>query len=193
MMMQLNFLMNSMAVYSYLALGLAAMIEGPLALLTGGAAIASGTFSPLPAYLTVVSGSILADLGWYGLGRLGRMDWISWLLKKTGMNPERLRQVQDGIGKHPSRLLFLSKMTVGLPIPTLIATGLSRVPVLRWLPGWLTGELLKSGIIITIGYLFARSLQYASQSLRLGLWVVTGVLVLAAYGWFRWQRRKRAA
>jgi membrane protein DedA with SNARE-associated domain len=57
--------------------------------LATGALASSGLLLPLPAFLSIVTGNLPADMGWYGIGRLGwirfirscgsiRKKWISW-------------------------------------------------------------------------------------------------------------------
>lgn len=173
----------------YLFLGLFAMLEGPAAILVGGAAASSGLLLPLPVYLAVVVGNLSADMGWYGLGRCGRLDWLERLGPKAGIDPRRIQQLEQGIRKNAPRLLFLSKLTVGFPIPTLVATGLSRVPVRRWLGMLVLGELLKSAALVLVGYLLARAVLQASAAVQGILWGVTAVVGAAVLVWVR--RRKK--
>ena len=108
------------------------MVEGPITLLIGGAAVSSGLLLPLPVYLSVVSGNLIADMGWYSLGRFLRQDLFQRFAPKLGVNMEQVSHLENNVQRHAPRLLFLTKLTVGFPIPTLVATGLSRVPVRRW-------------------------------------------------------------
>lgn len=177
---------------SYCLLGLAAMAEGPITLLTGGAAISKGLLRPLPVYVSVVSGNLIADMGWYWLGRIGKMEWLSRAVKKVGINPLLILRLQEDIQTRAPRLLFFSKLSVGLPIPTLIATGLGRVPIKRWAVAWLSGELIKSAAIILVGYLYAETLQQASSQVQTVLWGITIVIVIAGLAWSKFHRKKTA-
>lgn len=179
----------SLAFLPYCALGLLAMVEGPIATLMGGAATSSGLLLPLPVYLAVVFGNLTADMGWYTLGRFSKLEWLTRLSPKVGIDPRRVEQLQHGIQMHAPRLLFLSKMTVGFPIPTLVATGLSRVPVRRWIGMLILGELIKSAALVFAGHLYAQTIQYASHDVQMVLWIGTAVLLVAGVVWFK--RRKK--
>jgi len=78
----------SNSILPYCLLGLAAMVEGPITLLAGGAATAVGLLLPLPAYLSVVTGNLTADMGWYGLGRV---------CAKVGIDSRCIEQLKENV------------------------------------------------------------------------------------------------
>lgn len=182
--------LTSLGVVPYCVLGLMVMAEGPIATLMGGAASSSGALLPLPVYFSVVIGNLTADLGWYSLGRFCKPQWLLRLAPKLRIHPDKVVALQQGIQKNAPRLLFLSKLTVGLPIPALVATGISRVPVRRWGLWLVLGELIKSAALVSVGYLYAQAVQQATAGTQTVLWVVTAAVLLAgAIGW-RLRRRK---
>lgn len=166
------------SILPYFLLGFLTLVEGPIASLAGGAALSSDILLPLPVYFSVVLGNLAADLGWYGLGRLGKLGWLTRIAPKVSHYQVQINQLQGRIQQHAARLIFFSKFTVGFPIPTLIATGLSRVPLRRWAAPWVVGELLKSAALLAVGYFFSAALQYTSTSMRYIFWITTTVIVL---------------
>ena len=162
----------------YLVLGIAAMLEGPVTILVGGAAVSTGQLLPLPVFLVVVSGNLIADMGWYNLGRLSKLEWLERISSKTGVDPQNIEQLEKSVQENAPRMLFLSKLTVGLPIPTLIAIGLNRVAMKHWLIAWISGELLKSALLITVGYFSAEGIEQVFGSVKIVLWVITAVIVV---------------
>ncbi len=177
----------------YAILGLSAMAEGPIATLIGGAATSSGLLLPLPVYLSVVVGNLTADMGWYSLGRFSKQEWLMRLGPKVGVEPQRIERLTRGIQNYAPRLLFLSKLTVGFPIPTLVATGLSRVPVRRWVGMLVLGELIKSAALVVAGYFFARAIQQASAGVQVILLGTTAGILTAGVIWFKRQKNKAKA
>ena len=169
----------------YLIIGLAALLEGPITILAAGAGVSLGTLLALPAYLSVVAGNLIADLGWYGLGRFGKIEWLNHIGPKFGVKVQDVKQLQKSLQKNAPRMLFLSKFAVGLPIPILIAVGLNKVPIRRWLFQWLSGEMLKSAILISVGYLYASGIQQAYGSVQTILWVITIILIFAGFITFK--------
>ncbi|HAF62032.1 MAG TPA: hypothetical protein DCK95_06870 [Anaerolineaceae bacterium] len=59
-------------VLPYIFLTLAALAEGTV-IIFDGAAVSIGQLPLLPVFLAVVSGNLFADLGWYSLGRFGKL------------------------------------------------------------------------------------------------------------------------
>ncbi len=178
------------ALLPYCILSLCAMAEGPIATLMGGAATSNGMLLPLPVYLSVVVGNLTADMGWYSLGRFSKQEWLMRLGPKVGVEPQRIERLTRGIQNYAPRLLFLSKLTVGFPIPTLVATGLSRVPVRRWVGMLVLGELIKSAALVFAGYLYARAIQQASIGVQVILLGITAGMLAAGIIWFKHHKKK---
>jgi membrane protein DedA with SNARE-associated domain len=192
--MNLNFLPSILPnnLLPYCILGLATMLEGPISLLAGGAAISSGLLLPVPVYLSVVTGNLTGDMCWYGLGRFAKMEWILRLCPRFRIDPQKIVDLRNGIQKHAPRLLFLTKLTVGFPIPTLIATGLSRVPIRRWIGMLILGELIKSAAFVAAGYAYGSAIQRASSEIQAVLWGITAVMVIAGMVWSRRHKKSNA-
>lgn len=167
------------------------MVEGPICLLVGGAAISSGLLLPLPVYLSVISGNLFADLCWYSLGRFTRLEWFVRFGPKIGVNPEKIKELEKGVQRHAPRLLFLAKLTVGFPIPVLIATGLSHVAPRRWIGMLVLGEMIKSAAFVTVGYAYASAIQQASITMQVFLYGITAILVISGMIWFKLYRKKK--
>lgn len=180
---------SSLGILPYCILGLLTMVEGPLATLMGGAAATSGFLLPVPAFFSIVLGNLTADFGWYLLGRSSRMEWLAHFGSKVGIQSTRFEHLKKMVQTHAARLLFLAKLTVGFPIPTIVATGLSRVPIRRWVAPLVAGELIKSAILVSVGYAFAFSIQQASLGVQIALWTITVLVVIAAVIWYKRSHR----
>jgi membrane protein DedA with SNARE-associated domain len=76
-------------------------------------------------------------------------------------------------------------LTVGFPIPTIVATGLSRVPIRRWIASLVAGELIKSAILVSVGYIFALSIQQATLGVQVALWIITALVLIAVLIWYK--------
>ena len=176
----------------YLLVGLSAVLEGPVTLLATGALTSSGLLLPMPAFLSVVSGNLVADMGWYGIGRLGKLEWLEKIYPKLRIDPDKVDQLGLDIQKYAPRMLFLSKLTVGFPIPTLIAVGLKRVPIKRWLVMLLFGELIKTTVLISVGYLYAKAIQQASSEIQAVLWGVTIAMAAGIAIWIKRMKRNHS-
>jgi|GEM_PF-245559 len=188
----LNFLssITAASILPYGILWLATFAEGPITLLAAGAGIATGKLLPLPAYLAVVTGNLTADLGWYSLGRFGKTEWIQRITVKFGIDPAGIQRLGQEVKKYAPRLVLLSKLTVGFPIPTLIAVGLQRVALRRWLALLMAGELIKSAVFIMLGFLYAQGIQQTYGVVQIVLWVFSAVLIVAAVIYFKFHEKQ---
>jgi membrane protein DedA with SNARE-associated domain len=188
-----TFIASSSSVFKffpYFLLFIITVVEGPIATLAGGALSFSGLLQPIPVYFCVILGNLSADMGWFTLGRLGKVNWLLSLGSKLGIDPRVTDQLTIGIQSYAPRLLFLSKFTVGFPIPTLIATGIGKVPIRRWI-GWLVlGELIKSAGLVSAGYFFSRTIERTQGTVQTMLWVITGILFLAGIIWFKVHKKR---
>jgi len=191
--MLFNFLFSTSSVpfLPYLGLFLVTFIEGPIATLAGGAFASSGVMQPLPVFLAIVLANLTADMGWYSLGGCGKVGWLSKIACKLRIDPRKVDQLSEGIQSNAPKLLFMSKFTTGFPIPTLIATGLNKVPLRRWIAPLVSGELIKSALLISVGYFFSRTLDSTEGTFHTLLWVFTGVLLLAGFVWLKFASKKR--
>lgn len=180
----------SIWVLPYLFIGLATMLEGPITLLLAGSAVSNGLLQPIPVYLAVICGNLTADLGWYTLGRFVKPDWVNRFIRKWKVYPTQVESVQQDVQRFAPRLLFLSKLSVGFPIPILIATGMNHVPAKRWITSLILGELIKSGVFLCIGYYYTEAIQQVSGDLQIVLWGFTILLFLGGMIWYKRYRRK---
>ncbi len=181
----------SSSILTYCILALAALLEGPMTILVAGAGISLGTLLPFPAYLSVIVGNLIADIGWYSLGRFGKINWLEQFGPKLGVGPQDAKQLEKSILEHAPRMLFLSKLTVGLPIPTLIAIGLNRIAVRRWVILWILGELLKSAALMMVGYMYATGIQQAYSGVQTVLWIITVVVLTVVFIYFKRHKKMK--
>ena len=177
------------SVLPYVALGLATFFEGLSSAQVDGITISSGFFRPIPVFLAIITYNLLADMVWYSIGRFSKMEWIKKIATRLRINLSTIDDLEYEIQKHSARLLFLAKLTVGLPIPSLIATGLSKVPVRRWIGMLVLGELLKTSVLVSLIFLYASAMKKASEEMQAILLTMTAFVVIAGVIW--WKKRKK--
>ncbi len=181
---------SSFSIIPYCLLCLFAMVEGPTAALIGGAASASGYLNLYSVYVAIVLGNLIADMGWYSIGRFNKTTSLNRLLAKFNVSPQRIALLEEGIHKNAPRLLFFAKLTVGFPIPILIATGISQVRIYRWIFFLFLGELIKSAVLIGIGNIFSQTIQKTSNNIQEILWGITLIILITSLIWLK-RRQKR--
>ena len=161
--------------WTYLVLGLLVLLEGPLATLLGAAAASAGLMRPWGVFAAAAIGNLTADTLWYSVGYLGKTRWIQQFGKRFGVRESLIQHLEAHMIKHATRVLFLAKLTLSFVIPSLIAAGLLRIPMRRWLPALLLAETLWTGSLVLIGYYTTEAIK------RVEMWVeyaALGVSVL---------------
>ncbi|MEA4906294.1 MAG: hypothetical protein GYA17_09235 [Chloroflexi bacterium] len=172
--------------WNYIFLGILVLVEGPIATLAGAAAASAGLLKPALVFFAAATGNLCADISWYTLGYVGKLDWLVQKGRWLGIKPGHVRRMQQEMNAHAPKLLLFAKLSVGFVIPSLVAAGLARVPVRRWLPFLLLGETIWTGGLVIVGYYTTQAIQ------RVEHWVgfiILGASILFVLGNIWWIRR----
>jgi membrane protein DedA with SNARE-associated domain len=166
--------------WSYLILALLVAVEGPSATIIGAVLASTGVLRPGWVFVAAIMGNSSADIGWYILGYLGRVEvlmrHIGWLRKYQS----QINLLEREMTRHAVKILLVAKLTLGMSIPALIAAGMAHLPWRRWYPAILIGELVWTGSLVLIGYYLG---QYVKQFETGIQWVaVAGVIIFVATG-----------
>ncbi len=158
---------QDLGIWAYVLLALLVIVEGPVATLAGAVAASAGWMRPVGVFFSASVANLLADLLWYTLGYLGRMEWVHRYGGYVGLREEYLLRMMDDVQKYAPRLLFIAKITLGFSIPTLVATGLARVPFKRWFWVLILGETLWTGTLVFLGVRFGQYVQRLERGIEI--------------------------
>ncbi len=164
--MLINVQIPEWGLWSYVLLALLVAVEGPVATLLGAAGASTGVMRPIPVFFAAALGNLAADTLWYTLGYAGKMEWFLRFGHRMGINRDYLERLEKGLHEHASRILFFAKLSVGPMIPTLVATGLIKVPWRRWFPSVFLGEMIWTGSLILIGFYGTHVIQRVEQGIE---------------------------
>jgi membrane protein DedA with SNARE-associated domain len=164
--------------WSYFALAVLVAFEGPVATLFGAAAAATGVMRPLPVFASAAIGNLTADSLWYTIGYLGKVEWFLRFGRRLGISQVSLERLQQGLHQHTAKVLFLAKLSVGPVIPSLIATGLVKVPWWRWFPSVFGAEMVWTGALVLIGYYAAQMIKGVERGLEYIVLAATALFIL---------------
>lgn len=166
---------NLWAGWAYILLAILVAVEGPVTTLAGAVAASTGYLNPALVFMSASVGNLTADMLWYSLGYLGKIEWLTHYGGWLGIKESSLERLQKDIHAHIGKILFVAKLTLGFMVPTLIAAGLARVPMKRWFGVLFAGECLWTGSLVLIGYYFGYMIQRIETNLR---WVSIGGTVV---------------
>ena len=161
--------------WSYLALGALVLVEGPIATLLGAAASSAGFMNPYLVFVTASLGNLSADMLWYGLGYMGKSEWLVRYGGFFRIRKGHVDRLTEDMHKHARKLLLMAKLTVSVAVPVLIATGVAKVPWRRWFWVVFIGEAIWTGALVFLGFHFARSiaqLEFGVQLVAIGTLIV---------------------
>ena len=164
--------------WSYVLIALLVATEGPVTTLIGATAAAAGFLDIRLVFVATAIGNIAGDALWYSVGYLGKSKRLRGLTSRLGLHRKQVLQFEDGIRTHAAKAILLAKITFGLIIPTLIATGLARVPLRRWFPAVVLAETIWTILLVSIGFHAAGAIAQVESGFRM-VGLVAAVVVIA--------------
>lgn len=168
---------------------LSTFIEGPIATLTAAAISATGLLNPALVFIFAAWGNLTADFGYYLVGRLGRFEMVAWVLKKVHVDQNKIDSLKSIIITNSGKTIFVAKLSNSLIVPMLLTIGSVRIPVRRWAPALIAGELLWSSTLLAAGYYFSDSIQKIESGSHFLSLAVSILIVIFLLFWL--QRRYR--
>ncbi len=179
--------------WNYLIIALLVAIEGPIVTLLGASAAASGYLKTGYVLLAAAAGNVSADLIWYYLGYGGKIEWLQPYQKWLGIKPRQMDHLQKEMHKHASKILFFAKLSAGFMVPSLLSAGIAKVPLKKWLPTLLLGEMIWTGALMLIGYHGTMMLTNISKGIEYVLLGASIVFLVAMVYFIRRALRESGA
>lgn len=150
-------ILNLLQQYKYLILFPLAIVEGPIIAVIAGFLCIAGFLNVFIVLPVIVFGDIIGDSSCYLLGRLGLPVFIKNILKKFGLNAEKVSRVKVYFDSNQSRTISLSKITPGIGIAGIYLAGHTKVPYDKFLKVCLVTSFLQYIVYLTIGLLFGKA------------------------------------
>lgn len=158
--------MPQLGAWAYLGLALLVLIEGPIATLLGAFAASAGMMRPGWVFVAAATGNLTADTVWYSLGYMGKSEWLIRWGRFFHLRRGQILRLQGEVRQHALKLILIGKLTASLSIPALVATGLAKVPIRRWVAALLLGEIIWTGALVIAGYYLGESLRQIEALLQ---------------------------
>jgi len=162
-------------------------------LIVTGALAARGNYSLAALLATAVGASLIADIGWYSVGRRVGGPVLRTLCRISLSPDSCVRQTESIFTRWGAQSLMVAKFIPGFASVATAMAGVLRVPLWRFLPADAIGATLWSGVAIALGYIFRNAIDDVLAVLqemgKIGLALV--VLGFVAYVFWKWLQRKR--
>ncbi len=94
----------------YLLLATLVAIEGPVVTLLGAAAASAGIMQPGWVFFAAACGNMTADILWYSLGYLGKIEWALRYGGWMGLRKYHLDRMEQHINEHAGKMILLAKL-----------------------------------------------------------------------------------
>jgi len=163
--------------YGYLIFLLLAIVEGPIVTIIGGFLSSLGYFHFLLIYLLALVGNLGCDFLYYILGRWGN-ERIMAKGHFWGINIERAKKIEKHFGEHAGKTILFGKWTHYAGAPILVAAGMARIPLKKFVWFNFVGESLKSLVLLMAGYYFGKAYQEVYKYLGYVSLIIFFVIIL---------------
>lgn len=176
--------------YGYSALFVGMVLEqfvppmpGEPLLLGAGALAGTGHLRLWLAGTLALAGTVVGDLLWYEVGRLGGHRVLKWLCRISIEPDSCVRRGEETFAHRGASALLIAKFLPGLNSIGQPLAGALGMPRFRFLVFDVLGAVLWVGLYVGLGYTLHDQLaEAAALAERLGLWAV--VVVAGAFGFY---------
>ncbi len=187
--MSVEALVYLLEAHPYLLLFPLVALEGPLATICAGFLVSAGFMSWPLAYALAVTADLTADTLYYLLGRSARHPRVGCLLHRVGLTQERLAAMEVAFRSKEARTVVGAKVTEIAAVPMLITAGLMKMGYGRFLAWNASVALLKTGVLLAVGFFAGGQVLSLAQRLDPGSAVPLALLALVAVGYLMVSRR----
>lgn len=188
----LNLIGESISYYKYILVLILSIIEGPVVMAFSGMLWKLSYFSFLPLYLSLMAGDLIADTFWYFVGYFAGYNFIKKYGLYFNISEDKLKKFNIFFTEHQSKILFLSKITMGFgfALLVLIAAGISKVPFKKYISINFLGQIIWTLLLMILGYFFGSLYLVIHKSLRFAFIILIFIiLVFLIYGLNSYMKR----
>jgi membrane protein DedA with SNARE-associated domain len=167
--------------WSYILLAVLVAFEGPNATLLGAVVAGAGAMNPVWVFVAATVGNTCADVGWYLLGYLGRFEVLMTRFKWVRKQESHIRRLEREMQQHAVKILLVTKLTLSFVVPALVAAGMARVSIRRWMPVVVAAEFLWTGGLVIVGFHLTGQIKRLERGMQvlavIGLIVFAGIVI----------------
>ncbi len=171
--------------YRYVVLVPFSIIEGPTVSVISGVFIKLGYFNLILAYVVLVVGDIISDVGHYYIGHWGNRLIIQKYVSQLGLIGKNLTAITHLWKTHPAKMMFLSKLAYGISGTLVVSSSLAHMSLKRFLRYTIPISLFQHVLFLAVGYGLGYSYELASGYIAyagIGIAVIAVLFVLTYIG-----------
>lgn len=149
-----QFLFNSVVHLKYVAIFLGTFIEGPIVGLFVGLLSKIDQIDIVWGYLAHVFGDLSADMVYFSLGYFGGKKLLPKIAKWLHFDAHESEAAKTMLLRHSYKIIIFGKISHVFGFPILIGVGLARFSPLEFLFLDFIATLIKSALLVALGYFF---------------------------------------
>ncbi len=179
--------------YRYVLIFPIAFFEGPIIAVICGWLSALGILNIFFVYFVLILANLLGDTGFYLIGYWGGptviKKWGHWL----NLDLEQTLKLKNHFDNHGGKILLTAKITPHLAAAAVLAgAGLAKYSFTRFIRYGLSIELVKTAILLAIGYFIGDAYQKIVFYLDYMGAVLSVILAIALIsGFFYWRSTQK--
>jgi membrane protein DedA with SNARE-associated domain len=174
------------------------VVPGDVAVVLGGALGATGRLDTLLVTLVVIVGVLVGANVSFWIGRRGGVPAIQRSARRFSIAPSRFEQVERYFARHGAKTVFWACFVSGLKNLVPAVAGASRMSSVRFFGYNAAGGVVRSVVLVGVGYLFGASFPRAisvigSLNVWLVVFLVSFLVVRLLIGWVKGRRSRRSS
>jgi membrane protein DedA with SNARE-associated domain len=152
-------------------------VEGASVTYVSAFIASTGVFNIYAVLLISIFGFFVEDMILYFIGKYwGKKFLIKYFYSKS--RGYTLKRLASGIKKHPGKTIAIVKLTPLIPVPGLIMTGASGVPVRKFVFYSLLISAIYSLTLSLLGYYSGMVLGVISKSITNSDWIIAVAIIM---------------
>lgn len=143
--------------YKYLLIFPVAVVEGPVTIILCGFLVSLGYLNGPLVFIILVVAEIIGDSLYYSMGKKGGSR-IKKYIAKLGYGENEEKFLANYFEKHKGKTFLFAKMAHGIGGAVQVTSGMAKVNYFAFLWYSFVGTLIKTTLLIYIGYYAGNSL-----------------------------------
>ncbi len=172
--------------HGYSLMFLVMLIEGPAITSAGAFAAKLGYFNIYLVFLLSILGNLIPDILFYAVGYWGRGRLVDRFGHYFKLDKNKIKHLETLMEHHAGKTLFVVKMLPFMAVPGLMAAGLVKMPLKKYITLSTIIILPTSLVFLLIGYYAGAAYNVWSRNITNASYLLGGIamlFIIASYIW----------